>query len=75
MTAFLFLHRIIFIISGKKELSCENCIEGNHPPIAITGPNQVVTLPTDSVSLDGSTSSDPRMRQYVCYFGQKFQAL
>ena len=31
----------------------------NKPPIAIAGPDQVITLPTDSVSLDGSASSDP----------------
>jgi hypothetical protein len=31
----------------------------NKPPIAVAGPDQVVTLPTDSVSLDGSSSSDP----------------
>ena len=29
------------------------------PPIAISGPVQVITLPTDSILLDGSTSSDP----------------
>ncbi len=34
-------------------------IGGNHPPIAIAGPDQVITLPTDSVSLDGRSSSDP----------------
>jgi hypothetical protein len=38
----------------KKEYSCEGCINGNKPPIANAGPDQVITLPTDSVSLDGS---------------------
>ena len=28
-------------------------------PTAIAGPDQVITLPTDSISLDGSASSDP----------------
>ena len=46
-------------ISCKKELSCENCIENNKPPIAVAGPDQVITLPTDSVLLNGSASSDP----------------
>src|SRR5215813_2299761 len=46
-------------ISCKKEKSCEGCKESNKPPIAVAGPNQVITLPTDSVLLDGSTSSDP----------------
>ena len=46
-------------ISCKKEKSCERCINGNKPPIAIAGPDQVITLPTDSISLDGSASNDP----------------
>ena len=32
---------------------------GNKPPTAIAGPDQVITLPTDSISLDGRASSDP----------------
>ena len=46
-------------VSCKKEYSCEGCKDGNEPPIAIAGPDQVITLPTDSVLLDGSSSSDP----------------
>ena len=46
-------------LSCKKERSCESCKENNKPPIAIAGPDQVITLPTDSVLLDGSSSSDP----------------
>src|SRR4030095_13714497 len=49
---------ILIIVSCKKEKSCEGCI-GNKSPIAIAGPDQVITLPTDSVSLDGSASNDP----------------
>ena len=50
----------IFIFNScKKEKSCEGCKENNKPPIAIAGPDQVVTLPTDSISLDGSASNDP----------------
>jgi hypothetical protein len=47
-----------FYISCKKEKSCENC-GTNKSPIANAGLDQVITLPTDSVSLDGSLSSDP----------------
>jgi hypothetical protein len=46
-------------ISCKKEKSCEGCKENNKPPTAIAGPDQVITLPTDSISLDGRSSSDP----------------
>jgi len=45
--------------SCRKEISCEGCIDGNKPPIAIAGPDQVITLPTDSVLLVGINSSDP----------------
>jgi hypothetical protein len=53
---------VLFVInlSCKKETSCEGCRDNNNkPPIAVAGPNQVITLPTDSISLDGSSSSDP----------------
>jgi N-acetylneuraminic acid mutarotase len=54
---------IVFIsfASCKKELSCEGCTDNNNnkPPIAVAGPDQVITLPADSVSLDGRSSSDP----------------
>ena len=50
---------IIFILSCKKERSCEGCIDGNKPPIAIAGPDQAITLPSDSILLDGSASNDP----------------
>ena len=46
-------------LSCKKERSCEGCKENNKPPTAVAGPDQVITLPTDSVSLDGSASNDP----------------
>src|SRR5688572_9926712 len=50
---------LIFFNSCKKERSCEGCKENNKPPIAVAGPDQVITLPTDTVSLDGNSSSDP----------------
>ncbi len=50
---------IFLFISCKKEYSCEGCADKNKPPIAVAGSDQVIILPTDSVSLDGSSSSDP----------------
>ena len=46
-------------IACKKEKLCAGCIDNNKPPVAVAGPDQVITLPTDSISLDGSASSDP----------------
>jgi K319L-like, PKD domain len=51
-----FAESMVFI-SCNKEYSCEGCAE--KPPIAVAGPDLVITLPTDSVSLDGNNSSDP----------------
>jgi hypothetical protein len=48
---------IAWIISCKKEYSCEGCL--NKPPLALAGPDQILTLPTDSILLDGSSSNDP----------------
>src|SRR6187549_4260973 len=50
---------IFLFISCKKEISCEGCACKNKPPIAKAGLDQVITLPTDSVLLDGNTTSDP----------------
>lgn len=58
-TVIFLLAGIVNSISCKKEYSCENCKETNKPPIAIAGSDQVITLPTDSVILDGSLSNDP----------------
>ena len=51
---------LTIIVSCEKERSCEGCAtKNNKPPIAVAGPDQVIILPTDSVLLDGRTSSDP----------------
>ncbi len=56
--SFVLLAGVLFHISCKKEYSCENC-GANKPPIAVAGSDRVITLPTDSVLLDGRQSSDP----------------
>jgi len=43
--------------SCQKELTCPDC-KSNQPPIAKAGIDQTITLPIDSVVLDGSFSSD-----------------
>src|SRR5687768_2476532 len=48
-----------FLYACKKEYSCENCSEKNQPPIANAGPDQTIVLPTDSIVLNGNSSSDP----------------
>jgi hypothetical protein len=55
----LLLGGVVIFISCKKEKSCEGCRENNESPIAMAGPDQVITLPTDSILLDGTASSDP----------------
>lgn len=50
---------IIFFLSCKKEHSSEGFIGNNKPPVAVAGPDTAITLPTDSVLLNGSKSSDP----------------
>jgi hypothetical protein len=60
ITTLVFLLALTGNLSCKKETSCEGCAtKNNKPPIAIAGPDQVITLPADSVLLDGSSSSDP----------------
>ena len=49
---------ILFQISCQKEYSRENC-RGNKPPIENAGNNTSITLPSDSILLDGRLSSDP----------------
>jgi Tol biopolymer transport system component len=50
---------IMLCFSCKKELSCDSCKAVNKPPISIAGADMIITLPTDSLSLDGSASNDP----------------
>jgi hypothetical protein len=57
--ALVLITGIIIFVSCKKEKSCEGCADKNKPPISIAGPDRIITLPTDSILLDGSSSSDP----------------
>ena len=58
----------LIFYSCKKETVCEGCQTTqptqptnytNKPPIADAGPDQTITLPTDSILLNGSASNDP----------------
>ena len=59
---------LTFTVQCKKERSCDNCptssptVDDNKPPIAAAGPDQTITLPNDSILLDGSASHDPNGR-------------
>src|SRR5215203_1741466 len=46
-------------LSCHKELSCEGCVLGNQPPVAVAGQNYSFSLPIDSFLLDGTLSKDP----------------
>jgi hypothetical protein len=47
------------LLPCKRELSCEGCNQNNQSGLAIAGPDVIITLPMDSVLLDGRGSSDP----------------
>ena len=49
----------LILICAVIIFSCEKEKAGNKPPTAVAGPDQVITLPTDSISLNGSASNDP----------------
>ena len=59
IATFAFLAWIIIFISCKKEIASDRGGNNNKLSIANAGPDQVITLPTDSVSIDGNSSSDP----------------
>ena len=55
LIAFL-LSGFVVLLSCKKE---KTAMESNTPPVAVAGPDQVISLPTDSAWLDGNSSIDP----------------
>ncbi len=54
-----YLYIILFFISCIKENSCEGCIQTNKSPVARAGSDTIITLPVNSLMLDGSNSYDP----------------
>jgi hypothetical protein len=56
LTAYALLIWMITFVSCRKELECYDC---NQPPVANAGADQKITLPKDSVVLNGSASVDP----------------
>jgi hypothetical protein len=60
VTLTLLIAGLIFY-SCKKEGSCESCQinNTNKPPIAVAGTDQTITLPINSILLNGSASHDP----------------
>ena len=57
---FCFFSCGLFLLNCQKKFVCPDCeIKINKPPVANAGIDQKITLPKDSVVLDGSSSSDP----------------
>ena len=56
---------VLVFCSCKKERPCKSCQINqptsniNKPPIAVAGPDQTITLPEDTILLNGSASNDP----------------
>ena len=63
---FLFIQTVLVILSCHKAESCEDCSKINKRPIANAGKDTIITLPLDSIQLDGSLSYDPdgRIQEY-----------
>jgi len=65
---------LCLVLSCRKEDSCEGCSTNNnlqnHPPVACAGQDQSITLPVNSVLLDGSCSTDPD-NDFVSYSWKK----
>ena len=49
----------IIVLSCKKEYSCEGCNDSNKFPFAMAGADQLISLPVNSIILNGTASYDP----------------
>ncbi len=59
-TCAVFMLVTLFLVSGcKKEKVCDTCTQTNKPPVAMAGPDQVITLPQNAAILNGQGSVDP----------------
>jgi len=60
-TICIFLSGVSAFISCKKEkiVDSETVLTNNHAPVARAGADQTISLPINSVNLDGSASTDP----------------
>gem|GEM_PF-5933113 len=56
---FSFMIVMLSVISCDKKGVCEICDQKNLRPIARSGKDTIIVLPTDSILLNGSSSSDP----------------
>lgn len=52
--SYTLLTGILFFLSCKKEYFCESCSGTNKLPITNVGADQTITMPKDSIVLDGS---------------------
>lgn len=53
------LFSYLAVISCQKKFLCTDCDIINKPPIAVAGVDQTITLPSDSILLNGNLSKDP----------------
>lgn len=57
-TLLLLIVGFLFYACKKDNLITSPTINTNKPPVAVAGPDQTITLPTNAVTLDGSASKD-----------------
>jgi hypothetical protein len=54
-----FLVCCILVVTSCKKVSVNGAASNNKPPVANAGVDQIITLPNNVVTLDGSGSTDP----------------
>ena len=50
---------LVFTSCDKPEVEPNPAVPVNKPPVADAGPDQIITLPANRVTLNGNGSSDP----------------